>query len=68
MRHFYLLILAALALSCTKAQEADFAFTHVNLLTMESEAVLTNQTVLIQAGKIIAIGDAKMFQRQQPQK
>ncbi len=59
MRHLYFLTLAFLAFSCTKAQEADFAFTNVNLLTMESEAILANQTVLVKGGKIIAIGNTK---------
>ena len=58
MRPLYFLILACFTFSCTKAQEADFAFTNVNVLTMESEAILKNQTVLIKAGKILAIGDA----------
>lgn len=58
MRSLYFLILASLTFSCTKAQEADFAFTHVNVLTMENEAILTNQTVLIKLGKILAIGNA----------
>ncbi len=48
-----------LAFSCTKAQEADFAFINVNLITMESETVLTNQTVLIKQGKIFAIGSSE---------
>ncbi len=42
--------------SCTKAQEADFAFTNVNVLTMESDQVLTSQTVLIKDGRILKIG------------
>lgn len=45
--------------SCTKAPEADFAFTHVNVISMENDQVLKDQTVLIKAGKIIKIGDAK---------
>lgn len=58
MRSLYFLILVCLTLSCTKAQEADFAFTNVNVLTMKSEAVLKNQTILIKQGKILAIGNA----------
>lgn len=58
MRSLYFLILVCFTCSCTKAQEADFAFTNVNVLTMESETILKNQTVLIKEGKILAIGDA----------
>ncbi|MBO3700723.1 amidohydrolase family protein [Roseivirga sp. E12] len=58
MKNLYFLTLVCLSISCTKAQEADFAFTHVNLITMESETVLPNQTVLIKEGKIITIGSS----------
>lgn len=58
MRSLYFLILASLTFSCTKAQEADFAFTNVNVLTMESETILKHQTVLIKGGKILTLGDA----------
>jgi len=47
-----------LVFAYTIAQEADFAFTHVNLITMESEIILANQTVLIKQGKIFAIGSS----------
>ncbi|OEK03376.1 amidohydrolase [Roseivirga sp. 4D4] len=59
MRKLYFLISICLVVSYTQAQEADFAFTHVNLITMESETVLTNQTVLIKQGKIFAIGSSE---------
>lgn len=58
MRYLTFLLLVCLTISCTKAQEADYAFTNVNLITMESETVLENQTVLIKQGKIFAIGGA----------
>jgi imidazolonepropionase-like amidohydrolase len=45
--------------SCTKAPDADFAFTHVNVISMENDQILNDQTVLIKAGKIMKIGDAK---------
>lgn len=38
--------------------EADFAFTHVNVITMENEVVLKDQTVLIKDGKILKLGEA----------
>jgi len=41
----------------TTAQEAqDYAFTRVNVLAMESDDVLLDQTVVISAGRIAAIG------------
>lgn len=43
---------------CLSAQQADFAFTHVNVLTMENDKVLKDQTVLIKDGKILEIGKA----------
>jgi imidazolonepropionase-like amidohydrolase len=59
-RYLKLLIVTVLVItSCTKAQEADFAFTHVNVITMENDQVLKDQTVLIKAGKITKIGDAQ---------
>lgn len=58
MKKLCFTILVCLAVSCSEAQEADFAFTHVSVLTMENETVLQNQTVLIKGGKILAIGDA----------
>lgn len=53
----FLAALLILTSACT-GQEADFAFTHVNVLTMESENVLKDQTVLIKDGKILKIGEA----------
>lgn len=44
--------------ACTKAQEADFAFTHVNVVSMENDQVQPDQTVLIKDGKILAIGSS----------
>lgn len=41
-----------------QVEEADFAFTHVNVITMENETVLKDQTVLIKDGKIAKIGAA----------
>uniref|UniRef100_UPI0040483A67 amidohydrolase family protein n=1 Tax=Roseivirga sp. TaxID=1964215 RepID=UPI0040483A67 len=59
-QHLKLLIALVVTISaCAKAQEADFAFTNVNVITMENDQVLKDQTVLIKAGKITQIGDAK---------
>jgi hypothetical protein len=38
--------------------EETVAFTHVNLITMTSETVIENQTVLVEGSKIVAIGDS----------
>lgn len=60
MRPLYLLLfLAFFALSCTKAQEADFAIKNVNLISMTSQEIASNQTVLIKDSKILAIGNKK---------
>ncbi len=59
MRPFYFLLLTILALSCSKAQEADFAITNVNLITMIDQEIKPDQTVLVKAGKIISIGNSK---------
>ncbi len=42
--------------------KADYAITNVAVLPMTSEQVLTNQTVLIQAGKIVDIGTSTSFE------
>jgi len=42
----------------SQAQEVDFAFTNVNVITMESDQVLLNQTVLIKKGRIFSIGNS----------
>ena len=51
-----ILLLFFILASCSQAQEADFAFTNVNLITMENDQVKANQTVLIKDGRIIKIG------------
>lgn len=65
----FLLSLPILLVSCTQKIEekvvkipsieiaADYAITNVAVLTMETEQVLENQTVLIKNGKILKIGN-----------
>ncbi len=56
---FLLSVLFATISGCSgNVEEADFAFTHVNVITMENETVLKDQTVLIRDGKIAKIGAA----------
>jgi len=55
--HFLILLCFSFTFSIT-AQQADFAFTHVNVITMENEQVLQDQTVLIKDGRILKIGKA----------
>ncbi len=56
---FLLSVLFAIISGCSgNVEEADFAFTHVNVITMENETVLKDQTVLIRDGKIAKIGAA----------
>lgn len=40
-------------------QPSSIAFTNVNLITMRDDQVVPNQTVLVENGKILEIGDAK---------
>jgi imidazolonepropionase-like amidohydrolase len=53
------IIVCCLLSACTKAPEADFAFSNVNVLTMENDQVLENQTVVIKDGRIIAMGNSE---------
>ncbi|MEZ4826641.1 MAG: amidohydrolase family protein [Bacteroidia bacterium] len=39
----------------------EFAFTHVNVIPMDGERVLSDQTVVIGGGKILAVGEASAF-------
>lgn len=56
---FLLTTLLIVTTACSaQGPKADFAFTHVNVLTMESESILENQTVLVKDGKILKIGAA----------
>lgn len=54
----FLSILACMALSCTLFAQADYAITNVNVLSMKSDQILKDQTVLIRDGKITRIEDA----------
>lgn len=49
----------SLLTSISQAQEADFAFTNVSLISMENDQLIPNQTVLIKGGKIISIGSSQ---------
>jgi len=53
---FALILVAALA---TAVSAQTVAFTNVNVIPMDRERVLANQTVLVQNGLIVEIGDAK---------
>lgn len=44
------------SLVITQADAADFAFRDVNLVPMDSERVIAAQTVLVEAGRIVAVG------------
>ena len=43
--------------SCTQKMDATTAFIHVNLIPMNDENVILDQTVLIEGSTIVAIGD-----------
>jgi len=44
------------------ADSADYAFIGVNVVPMDSERVLSNQTVLVRGERIVAIGEADAIQ------
>jgi imidazolonepropionase-like amidohydrolase len=55
-----LLVLAGTALACRAQvpEQGSFAFTGVSVIPMDAERVLADQTVLVEAGRIVAIGQA----------
>ena len=55
MKYLLNFLLITIAVPNIQAQEADFAFTNVNVISMENDQVLQNQTVLIKGGKIFSI-------------
>jgi imidazolonepropionase-like amidohydrolase len=57
MRSFAAFILLCLAAAISLAEPT--AFVNVNVIPLDHERVLTNQTVVVRDGKIIEIGDAK---------
>lgn len=57
----FTLLISSIALSACATDEypdTEIAFTNVNVITMENENVLQNQTVLVGKGRILAIADA----------
>ena len=63
MRTFLLSVLSAAVLSVpsairVSAQDAPIAITHVTVLPMDGERTLENQTVIVQGGRIRAVGPA----------
>jgi hypothetical protein len=65
-RKLIILLIAALVTtllsSCNQGSEEMVAFTYVNLIPMNSERTIENQTVLVKGSKIIAIGDSDTLQ------
>lgn len=65
-RKLVILLIAALVTtllsSCNQGSEEIVAFTYVNLIPMNSERTIENQTVLVKGSKIIAIYDSDTMQ------
>jgi len=59
MNYIIKVFLTTIIVSNLHAQEADFAFTNVNVISMENDQIIPNQTVLISAGKILSIGNSQ---------
>ena len=51
-------LVVAAAANTAAAQNATYAFTNVNVVPMTSETVLSDQTVVVQNGRITAVGPA----------
>lgn len=62
MKNLFSLALTCLLIATSacsgQGPEADFAFTNVNVLTMENETILQDQTVLVKDGEILKMGEA----------
>src|SRR5215212_8531143 len=64
MKHLLNLLLAFTALSCSAqdipdSKTRDIVLLSVNVIPMDKEGVLPNQTVVIRNGRIAAIGEAR---------
>ncbi|HBQ59968.1 MAG TPA: amidohydrolase, partial [Balneolaceae bacterium] len=59
MKNFLLLILSPILLISCSAPQAQTAFTNVNVLPMDSDQVLANQTVIIENERIIQVGNSE---------
>ena len=59
MKFFLFALVFVLAVLATSAQAQTVAFTNTNVIPMDRERVLTNQTVVVRNGLIVDIGDAK---------
>jgi imidazolonepropionase-like amidohydrolase len=57
-RSIFALLLVALTSAPAIAQSNTYAFTNVNVVPMTSETVLADQTVVVQNGRITAVGPA----------
>ena len=55
-------LVATLLSSCSQVSEEIIAFTHVNLIPMTEEIIFYDQTVLVEEGKIITVGDSDDLQ------
>lgn len=54
---FSLLLICGVTFSTFPAQADVTAFTHVNVIPMDSERVLPDQTVLVRDGTVVAVGE-----------
>lgn len=58
MKHSLMLFAAMLLIGCSTQKEAvdgDHAFTHVSVLTMQSDQLLTDHTVVVEGGRIMRV-------------
>ncbi len=55
-------LITILLSSCSQGSDEIVAFIHVNLIPMNSEQIIENQTVLVEGSKIIAIGNSNTME------
>jgi imidazolonepropionase-like amidohydrolase len=59
MKTFFFVVIVVFAALAASVSAQTVAFTHVNVIPMDRERVLANQTVVVKNGLIVEIGDTK---------
>jgi imidazolonepropionase-like amidohydrolase len=59
MKNFFFVVIVVFAALAASVSAQTVAFTNVNVIPMDRERVLANQTVVVKNGLIVEIGDTK---------
>jgi len=59
MKNFFFVVIVVFAALAASVSAETVAFTNVNVIPMDRERVLANQTVVVKNGLIVEIGDTK---------